>query len=160
MSIPDSLIWSYLELLTDRSAETINSQRVNVQAGTTNPRDAKVSLAAEVVRIFHGEAASLKAAATWDTKFSRREVPEDTPIKHLPEDNYIGTKPGKMKLPRALLRLDAAPSRAEAERLIKQGAVELDGTVITDVAFEIDLNVPQKHLLRVGKKQLFYFVVQ
>jgi tyrosyl-tRNA synthetase len=65
-----------------------------------------------------------------------------------------------MKLSRALLRLDAAPSRAEAERLIKQGAVELDDSVITDPTYEIDLNTPRKHLLRVGKKKLFYFIVQ
>jgi len=64
-----------------------------------------------------------------------------------------------MKLSRALVRLDAAPSRAEAERLIKQGAVELDDVVIADATYEIDLNTPQKHLLRVGKKKVFYFVV-
>jgi hypothetical protein len=43
---------------------------------------------------------------------------------------------------------------------MKDGAVELDGTAITDPTFEIDLGIPRKYLLRVGKKQLFYFVVQ
>jgi tyrosyl-tRNA synthetase len=113
-----------------------------------------------MVREFYGEEAALKAAAHFQRVFSDRQVPEDAPVKNLQPGNYTGSEPGKMKLSRALLRLDAAPSRAEAERLIKQGAVELDEKVITDPTYEIDLNVPQKHLLRVGKKQLFYFIVQ
>jgi tyrosyl-tRNA synthetase len=159
MSIPDSLMWSYLELLTDRTADVIENQQKNVQAGTTHPKQVKASLASEIVRDFHGEEAALKAAANFDREFRDRQVPDDAPIKKLTQDNYIGSAPGKMKLSRALLRLDAAPSRAEAERLIKQGAVELDETAITDPTYEIDLNTPRKYLLRVGKKQIFYFIV-
>ncbi len=160
MSISDSLMWDYLRLLTDKSETTINSLQLNVQAGTTHPKQVKISLASEIVRDFHGEEASLKAAANWERQFSARQVPEDAPVKSLARDNYIGSEPGKMYLSRVLLRLDAAPSRAEAERLIKQGAVELNDIVIKDPTHEIDLNTPQKHLLRVGKKKVFYFVVQ
>ena len=160
MSIPDFLMWSYLQLLTDRTVNEIENLKTNVQAGTAHPKQVKVSLASEMVREFYGEEAALKAAAHFQRVFSDRQVPEDAPVKNLQPDNYTGSEPGKMKLSRALLRLDAAPSRAEAERLIKQGAVELDEKVITDPTYEIDLNVPQKHLLRVGKKQLFYFIVQ
>jgi tyrosyl-tRNA synthetase len=160
MSIPDSLMWSYLELLTDRSAKMIEDLKLNVRAGTTHPKQVKLTLANEIVADFHGAEIGLSAAANWDREFSLRQVPDDAPTKRLPQDNLIGSEPGKMKLSRALLRLDAAPSRAEAERLIKQGAVELDEVVITDPTYEIDLNIPKKHLLRVGKKKLFYFVVQ
>ncbi len=160
MSIPDSLMWSYLELLTDRTASVVESLQKNVQAGTTHPKRVKVSLASEIVRDFHGEEAALKAAANFEREFHDRQVPEDAPVKNLSQDNYIGSEPGKMRLSRALLRLDAAPSRAEAERLIKQGAVELDDVAITDPKYEIDLNTPRKHLLRVGKKKIFYFIVQ
>jgi tyrosyl-tRNA synthetase len=160
MSIPDSLMWSYFDLLTDRPVNVIKNLQQNVQAGTTHPKHVKISLASEIVRDFHGEAAAEKAAANWQQEVGLGLVPEDAPVKNLPEDNYIGSKPGKMKLSRALLRLDAAPSRAEAERLIKQGAVELDSVAITDPTYEIDLNTPQKHLLRVGKKKVFYFIVQ
>ncbi len=160
MSIPDTLMWSYLELLTDRTASVVESLQKNVQAGTTHPKQVKVSLASEIVRDFHGEEAALKAAANFEREFHDRQVPEDAPVKNLSQDNYIGSEPGKMRLSRALLRLDAAPSRAEAERLIKQGAVELDDVAITDPKYEIDLNTPRKHLLRVGKKKIFYFIVQ
>jgi len=160
MSIPDSLMWSFLDLLTDRPINVIHDLQKNVQAGTTHPKQVKVSLASEIVRDFHGEDAALKAAANWEHQFRDRQVPDDAPIKSLSQDNYIGSAPGKMKLSRALMRLDAAPSRAEAERLIKQGAVELDDKVIIDPTYEIDLNLQRKHLLRVGKKKLFYFIVQ
>ena len=160
MSIPDSLMWSFLDLLTDRPVNVIRDLQKNVQAGTTHPKQVKLSLASEIVRDLQGEEAALKAAANWESQFRDRQVPDDAPVKKLSKDDYVGSAPDKMKLSRALLRLEAAPSRAEAERLIKQGAVELDDVVITDPTYEIDLNTPRKHLLRVGKKQIFYFTVQ
>jgi len=159
MSISDELMWSYLELLTDRPMATIQALRRNVESRTTHPKQVKISLASEIVRDFYGEEIALQAAANWEREFSLRQVPDDTPTKELARDNHLGSAPGKMKLARALLRLDAAPSRAEAERLIKQGAVELDDVVIREPGFEIDLETPRKHLLRVGKKKLFYFIV-
>jgi len=159
MRISDSLMWSYLELLTDRSTEAIKNLQRNVEAGTTHPKQVKLSLANEIVRGFHGEGAATKAQANWVTEVSLGQVPADAPIKSLPEDNYIGSEQGKMKLSRALVRLGATDSRAKAERLIKDGAVEIDNVVISDPTFEFDLNVPKKYLLKVGK-QKFYFVVQ
>src|SRR5579859_1231580 len=160
MSIPDELMWSYMALLTDRSATTIESLRANVDAGTTHPKQVKVSLASEIVRDFYGEAAALEVAQEFQRVFSERQSPTDAPEKILTRDNYTASEQGKMKLSRALLRLDAAPSRAEAERLIKQGAVELDDVLITDPAYELDLNTPKKYLVKVGKKRFFYLVVQ
>src|SRR5438105_13508766 len=160
MSISDSLMWPYLELLTDKTAEVIGKLQQNVQAGTTHPKQVKVSLASQIVRDFHGEQAALKAASNWERQFSDRQVPNDAPVRALSKDNDIGSKPGKIYLSKALLQLDATPSRAEAERLIKQGAVELDGAVIKDPRHEIDLSHPRRYLLRVGKKNIFYLDVK
>src|SRR6201997_3873513 len=160
MSISDSLMWDYLRFLSDKSETTIRSLQVNVQSGTTNPKDVKISLASEMVRDFHGDEASLKAAATWKRQFSDRQVPDDAPTKTLSKANYVGSEQGKIYLSRALLQLEAAPSRAEAERLIKQGAVEIDGAVIKDPRHEIDLGIPRRYLLRVGKKNIFYLDVK
>jgi len=160
MSIPDPLMWPYFELLTDRPAETIKGIQGNVSAGTTNPKQVKILLASEIVRDLYGEPAALEAARSWDLQFSKREVPEDTPVKHLPEDSYVGSQPGKMKLWRIIIKLNAAASRTKAEQLMKDGAVELDDVAMTDPTVEIDLGTPRKYLLRVGKKQLFYFVVE
>jgi 16S rRNA U516 pseudouridylate synthase RsuA-like enzyme len=65
-----------------------------------------------------------------------------------------------MKLSKMLVRDAGIASRAEADRLIKQGAVEIDGELVNDVAYEIDLNHSKKFLLRVGKKAPFYVVVK
>ncbi|PYT83158.1 MAG: tyrosine--tRNA ligase [Acidobacteria bacterium] len=160
MSISDSLMWSYLELLTDRTADEVRSLQQNVQAGTTHPKQVKVSLASQIVRDFHGEQAARKAASSWERQFSDRQVPDDAPVKTLSKGSYVGSEQGKVYLSRALLQIAAAPSRAEAERLIKHGAVELDGAVIKDPRHEIDLNVPRRYLLRVGKKNIFYLDVR
>jgi tyrosyl-tRNA synthetase len=154
MSIPDSLMWLYFELLTDRTADVIENLRRSVHSGTTHPKQAKVSLASEIVRDFYGEEAALKAAENFQRVFSDRQAPADIP------ENYIGMEPGKIRLSRALVRLGATDSRAEAERLIKQGAVEIAGVVVVDPTFEFDLSVPRKYLLKVGKKKHFYLVVR
>jgi tyrosyl-tRNA synthetase len=65
-----------------------------------------------------------------------------------------------MRLSRALVRLGATDSRAEAERLIKQGAVEIDNVVVPDPTFEFDLTIPRRYLLKVGKKKFFHLIVQ
>jgi tyrosyl-tRNA synthetase len=160
MSISDSLMWSYLELLTDKTTDGIRKLQQDVQAGSTHPKQVKVSLASQIVKDFHGEEAARKAASSWERQFSDRQVPDDAPVKSLSKDNYVGSEQGKVYLSRALLQLQAAPSRAEAERLIKQGAVELDGMVIKDPRHEIDLKTPRRCLVRVGKKNIFYLDVK
>ena len=160
MSVSDSLMWSYLELLTDKTTEGIRKLQQDVQAGNTHPKQVKVSLASQIVKDFHGEEAARKAASNWERQFSDRQVPDDVPVKTLSKDNHVGSDEGKVYLSRALLQLGAAPSRAEAERLIKQGAVELDGKVIKDPRHEIDLKTPRRCLVRVGKKNIFYLDVK
>src|SRR5438094_4771509 len=75
MSIPDSLIWPYLELLTDRPADVIKNLQKNVQAGTTHPKQVKLSLASEVISDFHGQAAARKAAENFQRVFRDRQAP-------------------------------------------------------------------------------------
>ena len=153
MSISDDLMWSYLELLTDRDVFTIDNLRKNVKAGTTHPKQVKVSLATEVVRDFYGDAAAAEAAQKFKEKFSEKKIPSDLP------DNYIGSQPGKMKLWRVLVQLGIAPSRSEAERQLKRGSVKLDGVAIKDPTYEIDLSVPSTFLLEEGKKRNFHRIV-
>ncbi len=153
MSIPDSLMWSYMELLTDRESSVINNLRTNVQAGTTHPKQVKVSLANEIVSGFYGKEEANEAARKFQERYSERKVPTDLP------DNYIGSAPGKERLWRIIVQLDLAPSRSAAERLMKEGAIELDNVVIKDPRFEIDVSSPKTHVLRAGKKQLRKIVI-
>ena len=103
-----------------------------------------MELAHVIVAQFHGEGAARKAADEWDLIYSKRQLP--TEMKQYAVEN------GKMKLSRLIVRVDLAKSNSEAERLIEQGAVEWDSTLVTNPAHAFDLAPAGDHTLRVGKK--------
>jgi len=137
LSIPDSLTAKYLELLLGETADAAMS-----------PRDAKHLLARKVVEKYHGAEAAAGAAARFEKMFVRHEVPDDAPEAVLPADSF---KDGRIWVLRLLTVTRAAPSRGEAERLLEQGAVELDGERISDP--RADLAVKDGSVLKVGKRR-------
>jgi tyrosyl-tRNA synthetase len=153
MSISDELMWSYYELLTDFPWPAIVRLREEVRTSVLHPKKAKMELAHNIVAGFHGEAAAKSAGEEWDRIYSKRETPEDVPRFALPIN-------GMKRLSAILVEAKAAPSRSEAERLIKQGGVEIDGVRVDDVKREIDLSRPYQYLLRVGKKKFLRLVVE
>jgi tyrosyl-tRNA synthetase len=153
MSISDELMWSYYELLTDFAWPVIVRLREEVGTGVLHPMDAKMQLAHNIIAGFHGEEAAKKAAEEFRRVFRERQAPEEAPRHVLPR--------GKPKRLTALLvELQLAPSRSEAERLIKQGGVELDGQRVEDVKREIDLSKSGEFLLRAGKKKFLRIVIE
>jgi len=152
MSISDELMWSYYELLTDFAWPTIVRLREEVLTGVLHPKKAKMDLAHNIVAGFHGESAARAAGEEWDRIFSKRETPGDVPEVTLPVD-------GLKRLSAILVEVKAAPSRSEAERLIKQGGVEIDGVRVDDVKRELDLSKPARYLLRAGKKKFLRLIV-
>ncbi|HKW63698.1 MAG TPA: tyrosine--tRNA ligase [Candidatus Acidoferrum sp.] len=153
MSIPDDLMWSYYELLTDRAPSEIVALRKEVSSGKLHPMDAKMRLAEEVISGFHGKDAARKAAENFQRVFRDRQAPDEAPTIKLPKG------PAK-KLTALLADLKLAPSKAEAERLIKQKAVEIDGVIIEDPREDIDLSKPANFLIRAGKKRFIRVVVE
>ena len=153
MSISDDLMWSYYELLTDRTPNEIASLKKEVSDGKLHPMDAKMRLAEEVISDFHGKEVARKAAENFQRVFRDRQAPEEAPIVKLP-------KGSAKKLTALLVELKLAPSKAEAERLIKQKAVEIDGATIEDPRKDIDLSKPSNFLLRAGKKKFVRVVVE
>jgi tyrosyl-tRNA synthetase len=153
MSIPDELMWSYYELLTDRTPQEIAALNQEVALGKLHPMDLKIDLALEVTSNFHSQNAAQMAKEEFERVFRRRESPEDAPVVNVP---LYGWKPDlipgttRVKAVKFFAKL-AHSSRTEMERLIKQGAVEIDGSRLTDVSAEIDLGTPRTFLLRVGK---------
>ena len=152
MSIPDELMWSYYELVTDRAENEIAALKKEVQGGKVHPMDIKMRLAEEVVSGFQGADAGRKAADHFQRVFRDREAPQEAPVKKIPRG------PAK-KLTALLAELDLAPSKSEAERLIKQKGVEIDGTLVEDFRKEIDLSKPTEFLLRAGKKKFVRVLV-
>jgi tyrosyl-tRNA synthetase len=152
MSLSDSLMWPYYELLTDLEPRAIVRLQEKVKQGIVHPMEAKTELARMIIAGFHGEDAAQKAAGEFRRVYSERKLPSEM-------REYAVSLEGKMKLSRILQSGAGVASRAEAERLIKQGAVEIDGKAITDAGYEIDQNHPRKFTLRVGKKPPFCVVV-
>jgi tyrosyl-tRNA synthetase len=154
MSIPDDLMWPYYELVTDRKPEEIAAVKKEVSSGKMHPMDVKMRLAQEVIAGFHGGEAAAKAGEEFQRVFRDRQAPEEAPI--------FKVSPGEPRRIAALLvDSGAISSRSEAERLIKQGGVELIGDQSPmNVQRSIALIKGDSHLLRVGKKKFLRIVVE
>jgi tyrosyl-tRNA synthetase len=153
MSIPDELMWSYYELVTDRTPQQIAELKQEVQCGELHPMDAKMRLAEEVVSDFQGSEAGKKAAENFQRVFRDRQAPVEAPVQKV-------ARGGAKKLTALLVELKLAPSKSEAERLIKQGGVEMDAVCVEDPRKEVDLSQPRQFLLRAGKKKFVRVVVE
>lgn len=145
MSISDDLMWRYLELLSFRPLDEIEAWRRAVVEGA-NPRDVKLHLGEELVERFHGAAAARRAREAFIARFQRGVLPED-----VPEVVVYADADG---LPIANLLKDAAlaPSTSEGLRLIKQGAVRLDGERLEDPRRRCEIG--SRQLVQVGKRRL------
>jgi len=153
MSIPDNLMWSYYELVTDRKPDEIAAIKKEVSSGKMHPMDVKMRLAQEVIAGFHGGEAAAKAGEEFQRVFRDRQAPEESPVKRLPRS-------GPTRISTLLFICDFALSRSEAERLVKQKAVEIDGVTVDDPRKDIDLSKPADFLLRAGKKRFIRIIVE
>ena len=131
MKISDETMWRYYELLSGRSLDDIASLKASVDAGA-NPRDAKFALGREIVARFHDEAAAERAQAAFVAQFRQRAIPEDMP------DLTLETRGGSIGIAHLLKGAALVPSTSEALRMIRQGAVRIDGARIEDRGLEIE----------------------
>jgi tyrosyl-tRNA synthetase len=144
MSISDTLMWRYLELLSFESTATLAGWRAEIEQGL-NPRDVKFRLGREIVGRFHGPAAGEAAVAAFIARFQQGALPED-----MPEVNLIAP-PGGLGVAQLLKEAGLTASTSEAMRLIKQGGVRLDGEKVADPALAIA--VGGTHIVQVGKRK-------
>ena len=152
MSISDEQMWLYMELLTDRLPKDIARLREQVAEGAAHPMEVKIGLAQEIIAGFHGDAAATRAAEEFRQVFQKRGAPSDVPEKKL--------KAGPRALHMLLTETGLAPSRSEAERLIKQGGVEIDGARIEETKHQVEITAGKEILLRAGKKKFLRLVAE
>jgi tyrosyl-tRNA synthetase len=153
MSIPDELMWTYYDLVTDRTPEEIAALKNEVSGGAAHPMDVKMRLAQEVISGFHGEEAARKAADNFQRVFRDRQAPTEVELQRIPRG------PAR-KLATLLAELKLVPSKSEAGRLIEQGGVEIDGVRVDDPRKDIDLSKSAEFLLRAGKKKFLRIIVE
>jgi len=144
MSISDGLMWRYFELLSFRSMEEIAGWQTECEDGA-NPRNYKVKLAQEIIARFHSEAAAVKALEDFEAQFKRGAVPDD-----IPEIELTAQGEGYAI---ALLLKDAGltSSTSESNRMVKQGAVKIDGEKLVDGKLVVQAGA--EHIYQVGKRK-------
>ncbi|OFA01968.1 tyrosine--tRNA ligase [Duganella sp. HH101] len=140
MSISDLMMWKYYELLSFRSLADLAALKATVDGGA-NPRDAKVALAQEIVARFHSQGAAEEALNDFVNR-SKGGIPDDVPEITLP-----GAPAGIQQL---LKSANLCASVSEAGRMIDQGGVRIDGTVISDKTVKIEAGT---FVLQVGKRK-------
>jgi len=142
MSIRDDLIPVYMELCTDIPLDEVASVKQTIEQGTVNPRDPKMRLAREVTRIYWGEQAAADAEQAFVSQFQKHELPTDIP--------KFKMQNAKCKMLSLLVECGLADSNAEAKRLIKQGAVRIDGEKFAGDA-TTEINITDGMVVQVGK---------
>jgi len=144
MSISDDLMWRYFEVLSFRSLDDIESLRTRVGDGM-NPRDVKFELAMEIVARFHDEAAAAAAKQEFISRFREGAMPEDMPELTLEADG------GTLGIAHLLKGAGLVSSTSEAFRMIKQGAVRIDGERVEDRSLTIDAG--STNVYQVGRRR-------
>ncbi len=145
MSISDTLMLRYYELLSDRSQGELDIMKGELAAGVLHPRQAKEDLARELVARYHGAAAAEQAVREFAAVFRDKSVPENI------EEVTISCEGAAMWLPKLLQAAGMTPSLSEGKRLIQQGGVQVDNERVGDVNRE--LAGGQTYLLKVGKRK-------
>lgn len=144
VSMPDSMMWRYFELLSFRSMEEIEQLKKDVEQGA-NPRDIKILLARELIERFHGEDAAATAHKSAGNRLAEGELPEDLPEVQLDLE-------GEEDLPivAAINRAGLTANSAQAKDAIKRGAVKVDQEVVGD---DCRLKKGSEQVIQVGKKK-------
>jgi tyrosyl-tRNA synthetase len=145
MSISDTLMWRYFELLSFRPLGEIAALKRAVDEGR-NPRDVKFELASEIVARFHDLAAARTAQANFQARFAQKTLPTDLPL------TPIAAPDGALTLAAVLTAAGLAASGSEARRKIAEGAVRIDGEKVLDAAMR--LNVGETHIVQLGPRRL------
>ena len=151
MSVSDTLMFRYYELLTDVPASQIEGWRFEIREEMLNPKDLKSRLAKMIVADFWGEAEAEKAAQEFDLVFKQKEVPSDLQV-HVVDSAKI-SESEKANIIDILE--DILGSRGEAKRMVRQGGVYIDGDRIDDIELKLDFNKKKEYVLKIGKRRFY-----
>lgn len=142
LSIPDDLIFSWFELLTDVSVQELPNYKAKVQE---NPRDAKHELALTITRLYHGDEKARAARKHFEQTVISNEIPDDAPVLE-----YASGE--KVRLLDIIADAKFTSSNGESKRLIKQGGVSIDEKKITDKGYSVTFAADTELTLKVGKR--------
>ena len=148
MSMPDELIARYYELLTDISLEKLNEIKAKLARDDFNPMQLKKELAAELVREYHDQAAAEYAAQEFENVCSQGNLPDDIPEVEIERSEL---DEGELWIVKIVAATGLVDSNSEARRMIKQGAVTIDGRKYDKI--NLDLEVKDGMIVKIGKRR-------
>ncbi len=153
MSISDELMLRYYELLSDIDLEGLQRVKDGVagKVGGSHPMESKKALAREMVARFYDQDQALNAEQEFVLQFKQKEVPEDIPCFSLQD-------PRPIWICKLLTDAGLTASNGEARRLIKQGAVRMDGNKVVDA--DLEVSIVQESILQAGKRRFARIVVE
>ena len=144
MSISDELMWRYFELLSFLPEEDIEKFKQDIEEGI-NPRDIKFVLGEEIVARFHSETAATQARENFIARFQKGAMPDDIP------EVELSTADGSIAIANLLKEAGLVGSTSDAFRMIKQGAVKIDGEKLEDKGLKVKAGSEQ--IYQVGKRR-------
>lgn len=148
MSIPDGLIIKYFELVTDIHPDIIERIRKDLEEDNVNPRDVKISLAKEIVELYHGKEEAKLAEDRFRKVFQKGEIPDD--IK------TVEVNSGDFNLADIVLGNKLVPSKKEFRRLVEQGGVKANGERISNID---EVSLASKFIIQIGKKKFIKVII-
>jgi len=148
MSIPDNLIISYFELLTDFPLSSIQKYKKNLLEKKINPRDLKEKLALEIVKIYYSETIANKAAREFQRIFKEKKIPLEIPELKIKEKT--------LNILELLTKAQLVSSKSEAKRLILQKAVEINNQLKED--WRENIKIKKGMVIQVGKRKFIKII--
>ncbi|MCK8818099.1 tyrosine--tRNA ligase [Natroniella sulfidigena] len=148
MSMPDELIGRYFELLTDLSLEELAEVKENLANGELHPMKAKKRLGREIVSKYYDQTTALEAEKEFEKVFKQGDLPEDIPEVDISSQDL---EDGQLWIVKLVAATGLVDSNSQARRMIKQGAVKIDGDKYDQI--NLDLEVEDGMIIRVGKRR-------
>ena len=149
MTIPDDLIIKYYELVTDIHPDIVDDIKRNLEENKVNPRDIKMNLAKEIVRLYHGEDKSNEAENRFKEVYQKGQIPNDIKTVEILKE--------KFDLIEELVKNNLVSSKSEVRRLITQGGIKVNNEKLEDIN---KLNISDIMIIQIGKKKFIKLCIK
>ena len=147
------MMWRYYEFLTDVSLDDIATMKKDTAAGSLHPKDAKVRLAKEIITTYYSSKDADMAAKEFESIFSKGNTPEDMPTYKINKDDLEN---GVIWICKLLTISGLTPSNSDARRMVKQFAVTIDSSKVTDENAKV---IPKNDMvIQVGKRRFIKII--
>ena len=154
MSIPDELIIKYYDLVTDIHPDEIENIKSELESGEINPRDIKMKLSKEIVKLYHGEIASEEAEEYFKSVFQNKSIPDDIKEIEIVKNSIINEQSTILKI---ITDMKFAKSNRDARRLVEQGAVKVNEEKIS---LQKIIELKNGDIIQCGKRNFVKIIIK